>query len=331
MALIREAPTTTRSPWPALGLFLLAPFIGEFLLGNITIDHLALGLLLAPLYGGGAVLVREIGRRSGGWPTMLLLAAAYALIEEGPVDQLLWNPSYAGHDLLHTPSFVPFLGTNIALVQSVLALHTVWSICVPIAIMETFAGSRRNTPWLGPIGLTVTAVVYVLGAALVCWGNYTDGHFMATPVQFLEAGIAIIALIVLAFAVRSIRLPAVAGRAPGPVPVGVAALVATSAYWGPSVLVTASWYEWVGVAAWFVIAAAATIFVSRWSRQQGWGQRQRFALAAGATLTYIWAAFPLQPEDGGDPGIDLLGNVVFGALGVTILVLAARRVDSLSP
>ncbi|MFJ4652715.1 hypothetical protein ACIP5Y_15750 [Nocardia sp. NPDC088792] len=63
----------------------------------------------------------------------------------------------------------------------------------------------------------------------------------------------------------------------------------------------------------------------------GPGAVHGFVSAGGATLTYIWAAFPLQPEDGGDPGIGLLGNVVFGALGVTILVLAARRVDSLSP
>ena len=81
---------------PAIGLFLLAPFVGEFLLGNLTLGELGLGILLAPLYGCGALLVREVARRTGrGWPTMALLAAAYALIEEGPVDQLLWNDSYA--------------------------------------------------------------------------------------------------------------------------------------------------------------------------------------------------------------------------------------------
>lgn len=55
---------------PAFGLFPLAPLVGEFLVGN---------------------------RSGGGWPTMVLLAAAYALIEEGPVDQLLWMvTSHAG-------------------------------------------------------------------------------------------------------------------------------------------------------------------------------------------------------------------------------------------
>ena len=89
-------------------MFFLAPFVGEFLLGNLTLADPWLGLLLAPLYGCGALLVRELGRRgAGGWPRMLLLAAAYALIEEGPVDQLLWNDSYAGENLLSGDSFIP--------------------------------------------------------------------------------------------------------------------------------------------------------------------------------------------------------------------------------
>lgn len=84
----------------ALGIFLLAPLIGEFLLGNQPITALPSVFLLAPLYGGGALLVRETARRAGrGWPTMILLGAAYALIEEGPVDQMLWNPHYGGFDL----------------------------------------------------------------------------------------------------------------------------------------------------------------------------------------------------------------------------------------
>ena len=50
---------------PALTLFLLAPFVGEFLLGNLTLAELPLGIVLAPLYGCGALLVREIARRTG--------------------------------------------------------------------------------------------------------------------------------------------------------------------------------------------------------------------------------------------------------------------------
>lgn len=310
---------------PVLGLFLLAPFIGEFLLGNLTIDELPLGVLLAPLYGCGAILVRELARRyGGGWPTMALLACAYALIEEGPVDQLLWNDSYAGADMLHGDSYLPPLGMSVELTQSVLALHAVWSICVPIALVETFAFDRRTKPWLGPVGLSVVAVLYVLGAVFVFWGNYTEEHFIASPAQLAGIGVVIVGLVIVAFGIRSRRLPKLTAAAPSPWVVGAAALVATSAYGGPPTVVTADWYEWIGVAVWCLVVAVGVPMVSRWSRQTGWGVQHRFALAAGATLTYVWTAFPTRPEGGGSPTIDLLGNVVFGTVAVTLLVLGAR-------
>jgi hypothetical protein len=62
----------------------------EFLLGNLPITLLAGLVLLAPMYGGGALLIREITRRAGrGVPTMLLLGTAYGLLEEGIATQSL--------------------------------------------------------------------------------------------------------------------------------------------------------------------------------------------------------------------------------------------------
>ncbi|URM99057.1 hypothetical protein LUW76_34630 [Actinomadura madurae] len=313
-----------RRPGPALGLFLLAPFVGEFLLGNLTGPDLALGLFLAPLYGCGALLVREIGRRSGGWPTMVLLAAAYALIEEGPVDQLLWNDDYAGHDYLSGASYIPALGMNVELTQAILALHTVWSICVPIAIVEAFA--KKRGPWLGRTAMTITAVFYVLGALLVFLGNYSEEHFLASPAQLIGITTVIVGLIVLAFLMPLRRLARVRGRAPSPWMVGGAALALTSAYMGPSTLVTAGWYEWIGVVVWCVVVACGVPLVSRWSRRDGWDGPHRFALAAGATLTYVWTAFPTRPEGGGSLTVDLASNAVFGTVSIVILVLAGRRV-----
>ncbi len=52
--------------WPGIALFFIAPLVAEFLLGDLPIDMLGSLLILAPLYGGGALLIREVVRRTGG-------------------------------------------------------------------------------------------------------------------------------------------------------------------------------------------------------------------------------------------------------------------------
>jgi hypothetical protein len=44
---------------PAVGLLLLAPLVGEYLLGNVSIVEIAALPILALLYGSGAVLIRR--------------------------------------------------------------------------------------------------------------------------------------------------------------------------------------------------------------------------------------------------------------------------------
>ncbi len=311
---------------PAFVLVVLAPLIGEFLLGNIPVTGILFAVILGPLYGAGALLVRETGRRTGGWPSMVLLAAAYALIEEGLADQLLFNHDYAGHDYLTGPSYLPAIGTSVEATQTILALHTVWSVCVPIALAETSAGTRATTPWLRRTGLAVTACVYALGVALVFGGSYADGHFLATPGQLIGVTVVVVALIVAAFRLRP-RSPR-PGAVPPPWVAGLLAFAVTGAFWGPAVLISAQSYEWVGVGMWVVAFGTGTALVTRWSRRTGWDQRHRFALAAGATLTYVWTAFPIEPELGAPAAVDIGSNVLFGALGIAVLVLAGRRLPT---
>ncbi len=75
---------------PAITLFFVAPLVAEFLLGDLPLKLLGALIILAPMYGGGALLVRELVRRSGrGWPSILMLAFAYAVIEEAFTTQTL--------------------------------------------------------------------------------------------------------------------------------------------------------------------------------------------------------------------------------------------------
>jgi hypothetical protein len=297
---------------PVLGLFVVAPFVGEFLLGNLTPGQLWLYPWLMLLYGSGAVLIREIAyRRPSPWAVIPVLGCAYALIEEGPVDQLLWNPGYAGVDLVHTPSYVPFLGTSVGLVVTILGLHAVWSICVSIALVESLTSAgRRSAPWLGSFGLGVVGVLFVCGCALTFFGNYSDSHFLATPFQF-GYSFALIFLLVTA-ALFLGRVP-VGGLSASPWMVFGVVLLLTSAWWGPQVLWSSppSWAEFLFIGVFFVCVALA-LFVGR---RLAWTPVLRFAAAAGAAVTYAWAAFRVVPEGASSP--TLLGNLLFsGVLAV---------------
>lgn len=307
---------------PAVGLFLLAPLVGEYLLGNVPISQLPALVFLAPMYGGGALLLREAARRAGrGWPTIMLLALAYGVLEPGLLDHSLFNPSFQGHDFRGV-THVPALGIGVS-VANALAFtvgHAVWSIGAPIAVVETFVPGRRTTPWLGKIGTVIAGVLFLFGAfAIFRWAVRTEDFLPSVP-QMLATAAVVSALIAAAFAVGRAPATPVLRRAPRPWLVGVVSFVASS-------LFAAKSEDWPGVAFGLLLIAAVAGLVIRWSRRDGWGAVHRLALAGGALLTYAWLGFVLSALILGRTGaVDLIGNAVFAAGAVALLAAAARTV-----
>ncbi len=312
-----------RTAWPALGLFLLAPLVAEFLLGNLPITFLVALPLLAPLYGGGAVLIRELARRTGrGWPTMLGLALAYAVLEEGITTMSLFNPNYYGARLLDN-GYLSLLGIGGPWTVRVLTLHVLWSISVPIALMEVLAAPRQTAPWLGRLGLSLVVALFGLGVLANTAFGVAVTHFVATPGQLITS-----ALLVVVLGVAALRLPAVlpwprpvAARAPSPWLLGAVALVATSGY----KLLPDDWPALLLVALIVGFDGLALALVLHWSRQRGWGDAHRLALASGALLTYAWHGFFQVPMVPADPALNRLGNAVFAAGALALVALAAVR------
>jgi len=149
---------------PAVVLFFLAPIFGEYLLGNLKFSEIILVPFIAPLYGAGALLIREIARRAGRGPaTMLTLGVAYGLIEEGLVDQMLFNPFYAGEAQMRD-TYIPALGVDAWLTLVVLAMHAIWSTCIPIILVEALFSERGTKPWLSKKGMAFTAIIFILGS-----------------------------------------------------------------------------------------------------------------------------------------------------------------------
>lgn len=278
---------------PALLLLVLAPLTAEFLLGDVSVRSLPLLLIFLPQYGGGALLIRELARRTGrGWPTMLLLALAYGLVEEGLTTQSLFNPNYVGQHLLQY-GYVSVLGTSLNWAVFVLTIHVVWSISTPILIAEGVAGARRTTPWLGRPGVGVAAALFVVGCAITVAISLFQSPFVAPLPQLLAAVVLAAAAVAVGFG--AFRAGAARARVPGWTPpvwlAGLLSLALASAFELVRHLSQSAGVPAVlNLLAMLACALVAVVVIGRWSRTEGWGPAHLLALAAGTILTYGWVS-----------------------------------------
>src|SRR5580700_244206 len=320
---------------PAIGLYFVAPLVAEYLLGDLPIKMLGVLAILAPFYGGGALLIREAVRRTGrGWPSIFVLAFAYAVFEEAFTTQTLFNPNYLNLNLhLLQPAYIPALGIGIWWTVFVLTLHTVWSISVSIGLVEALVPDRATTPWLRGVGLTVTSILLVLAAIATTAHQIKTSHFVASTAQFCGAALVCVVAIVAAFLLPAPSAPRMPRSAPNPwvpnswVPspwlIGAGALVAGSIF----LIVPGPW-GWTAVAIYALLDLVVIAAVAILSHREGWNATHRLALAGGAALAYAWHAFIQHPAVGDAGRSTRIGNVIFAAGLIVLLVVAARHTAS---
>ncbi len=329
---------------PVGALVLFAPLMAEFVLGDQylsgTVDagqQVGEFVLFVLWYGMAAVLIREVARRTGrGWPTILLLATGFALIEEGLLTQSLFNPHYLGLDLI-SYGYVGFLGTALPWAIFVLSIHVVWSIATPIALIEAvFPGTVTGpaperfrarhpelgdhpTPWLGRVGLGVATGVLALGGAgtyAISWAM-SPAHFMAHPGQLIGAAL----LAAIAIAAGLLLRPGTVRPIRPWLPAAVVALVLASAYQLLRYYLPNQVSAGVTTAVMVVLIALA-IVLSAVLRLDVMG------LAVGAALTYGWVGLHAA-AGAGIAGI--VEQCVIVAIVLVVIVLAITRRRTIAP
>jgi hypothetical protein len=335
-------PNPQRSIPAAITLFFLAPLVAEFLLGDFPVTWLALVIVLAPMYGGGALLIRELTRRSGrGWPTILLLGVAYAIIEEAFTTQTLFNPDIYGlHAHLLSHAWIPSLGIGAWWTLFMLNVHPFWSIGVSIALAEGLfpspdglypppAGpyqSSARTPWLGKVGLYVAAALFAIGIVYNTWYTFHHDPFRASHTQFIVAALLVVVFAIAAFLLPpSATLPASISThkilaAPSPWITGSAAFLL-----GAAVFLTPILWNWGAVA--LILAVDLVFLLSLWmfSRLSSWTALHTFSIGAAGALVYTVHAFISRPIVHAPKGIVLASHVLFLLLALAVIAVAARR------
>ncbi|MDG4803374.1 hypothetical protein [Micromonospora sp. WMMD980] len=351
---------------PAVALLLLAPWTAECVWGGFTLPGMPfVVVLLAPMYGGAALLIRETARRLGlGWPGIVLLAAAFGVVQAGLVDQSLFNPDYlddtqfADARATAEATLVPGLRFSARQAVDYVGNHVALTICAAIALVESYLGpGRRSRPWLGRPGLAVTALLWLGGSLLVFADDGGRKGFLASPVQLAVA--TGVALALTAVALLRARRPADRSRpgrsgaadsplaAPGatdpdveparPSGTGSEPAVARkvpAAPWPvcPGAVVLVAYLGggivpgWPGIVLALALAAATAVLLTRWSRRTGWGPSHLLAAGSASVLAAAASAYDVPTYSPSSPAADLVGDVAISVIVVLLVGGAWWRV-----
>ncbi len=152
---------------PLLALVLLSPIIAEMLSGSSPpaewLNPIT-PLLLIWLYGAGVLVMRETAVRwKTGWPSILLLGAAYGIIEEGLAVKSFFDPGWM--DLGTLGWYGRWLDVNWVWAVWLTIYHAVVSIAIPIFLTEWIWPRIRGQPLTSRRGY-VTAIALLASATV---------------------------------------------------------------------------------------------------------------------------------------------------------------------
>ncbi|MVU77982.1 hypothetical protein GPX89_12080 [Nocardia sp. ET3-3] len=268
-----------------VAVFVGAPVCAEYLAAYMEETGkpgalIAALVVLGPLYGGAALLIREVAVRRGlGWSGILLLAAAFGLAMPGLLDLTLYGDLHSGvgdFDEVRRATMLGPLGISAFATLSYVSTHVLISIGAPLGVLDALAPRYRGRPLLSGKGMVVVAALMFWAAALVRADARFEGYHASTA-QTSGAAAGVIVLVVLAF--TRLGRPVTTGDGK---PVPAVWLVLAGGLWlfaTDNVPAT-----WLGVALLVALFAAAVLAIRYWSHRTRWTAAQIGALAAGALI-----------------------------------------------
>jgi len=150
--------------YAVVALVLLATVLAEALTGSTPVPMLVnplTFLFVAGNHGACALLIREATVRwNKGWASVLLLGAAFGVESEGLGAKTLIDPT--GSVLGSTQLYSYWLGVNWVPFVYLTLFHAVFSMGVPILLVELLAPRIRGKRLTGVKGLALVAVVFAL-------------------------------------------------------------------------------------------------------------------------------------------------------------------------
>ena len=316
---------TRKAVSPAWVLFFLSPAVAELLSGSappVEFFNPFTLAVLAALYGSGAVLCRELVRRWGkGWLSLLTLGAAYGILEEGLMVKSFFDPQWV--DLGALGTYGRWGGVNWVWAGALTVYHAVFSIAIPIVLVELAFPARRREAW---VGRRTGRALWVLLVADVLFGFLFLTPYRPPLLPFVLFAGGMLGLGTLARRLDDPALPAHRRPLPRPRLLWLLGLLGTLGHFVVAWVVPGtSVPPLVALLLMGIVAAGVSTIVVRVVRRAGpLGEPHRLALVAGG-LTFFLLLAPLQNLD--STRLDnTSGMALVGLVGSILLVWLAGRI-----
>jgi hypothetical protein len=328
-----QSPAPTRYRGAIWTLLILAPVISEVLSGSTRLSILFVLIPEVMVWGGGALLCRELVRRwRAGATSLLLLGLALSVAEEFIIQQTSIAPlPFPGANA----AYGRYLGVNWVYLLFMLGFESVWVVLVPVQVTELIFPDRREQPWLRKRGLIATCIAFPIGSFMAWYGwtqqarprLHADPYH--PPVTLILIGLsAILILIGLAWLLRGYgHSGQIDSRQPGsPGLIGIKAFIFGAAWFA---LITLVFVPHHGIAVWIPMTAGPVwallsfALVRYWSAARNWRDIHRFALSFGAVLGCMVIS---DVSSAGWTRVDLIAKFVFQFLAVVGFLLLAQKI-----
>jgi hypothetical protein len=303
---------------PVSAILVLAPFLGEVLSTSTPpLDFVVPWnlVLLAALYGSGALICRELMRRYHlGLPGLCLLGAAYAVYEEALIVHSWFDNRYQERSGVGDYSRV--WHTNLLLATHLTAFHVAVSICSSVLLVERLFPTYRNRAWAGRRGLTLAALALVLLVPLT-YGNVWRGPIGP---EVAASGL-IVVLATCAFLVPRRTRRTVRRHRFSPRRVGFIAFVCTAVHFIVVYALPSTGLPWpIGIAIALAPIAAGVLLIDRLTTRDSGQRRDGLPVVTGILAFFIL----LDILVGLGGRYDLIG----GALGTALALWVLTRTRS---
>lgn len=319
---------------PLLCVLLGAPLAAEYLQAYLPFTgelwaSLAGVFFFAPLYGGAALLIREVAVRSGmGWSGTLLLAAAFGLAMPGVIDLAMFGEDRSDVAYwveMREPTLIEPLGISVATTLSWIVGHVMMSVGAPLALLYALAPAQRGRPMLGKVGIPLL----VGAAALIAVAVHEDGQRAYGYSLTLGQAIAVLTVVALLGSTAFTRLGRGAGTGERGSRVSATAVVAAAIALKMSLdLIPSTWLGVLCTVAVLVTAGTATRWVSGHRR---WGPREVGLLGTGVVIGAILIGFLSPVPENVSAIAKIAQSSILLGLSLLLLALVLRRTATHEP